>query len=1007
MQCPATSDLEKLLDGGPLAGSSSAICNHISDCVHCQSELDRLCGDSELKPWRTSSSFAASVSTNRLFREALDQAAKLNTDIESQADNSTLPMNSVDPLIALNLKPSEFVGDLGQIGQYRILREIGRGGAAIVFEAIDAQLDRRVAIKLLRPEPQASQAQQRFLREAKAIAQIRHPNVVAIHSIDTTSDNVPLIAMELADGGCLQRRIQDGHGLASRQAAEWIAQVADGLAAVHKIGLIHRDIKPSNVLLVQVETQEIAKLADFGLVRSASGIQRETQTGMLLGTPAYMSPEHLSMFESVDARSDIYSLGATFYECLTGEPPFRGALAAVLKQIEHDEPSPPRKLNSDIPADLETICLKAMERDRGKRYATAEEFSDDIKRWLAGEPIQARPVTSAEKLARWCRRNPGIASLTGAVASLLLLLATGSTFAAFSINGAQQNLRAEKENVEQANRVIQATVADLELQRQIALESLNSLVTKVQTELASRPGTLKLRESILQQALEGLDKVTKNAGALASAHTTIEAHIRKGEILDLLGKTADAIAEFDMAATLARQASDASNASTGAQRDLGNALFMQAEVHRKAFAYDLAEPIYRRVLDIRRAVAEKLHDNSDVQIAMITVQQRLADIHFYRNEWQAAEAAYLQVLQAVGDSVERFPESVTLKRSLAIAHERLGTLATSVGQLDKAQQNFDAVLKLNQSLLAAEPDNGQHRADLAYITKRLASLASVRGDNLEAVRLARDAIDRYVEIAREDPHDTDAQMKVGSGWDTLYEVELAAGHYPAASQAIESSLSVFEKLATSFPTAGKYPSLAMESLIKLAEVQIRLGQWSECSQSLARYSQCFEQYKQTSDANPQLVAATVAWVQRSHAAVKLAIGGLESIEQSSESSADVVYLAKTYVMYNYARVGNVEQAMQLGQSLSDYSAEDILMQCSGWLALSRGYAVCDSTLTAQASERPVAEAASLQATARKLCLESLGALVKVNPASIDYLRKDFDFRIMRDELGTLTSSVKN
>jgi len=1016
MRCPATSTLEDLLRGEQLGDGFSALCSHLSECSQCQAELDRLSGDSELKQWRTHAATTVnSIGKNTVFREALERATQFDTDIDSQTMNPAQQTTPLGPQTTLLFKPSEFIGDLGKLASYRVVREIGRGGMAIVFEAIDIQLDRRVALKVLRPEQLESQSQERFLREAKSIALVRHTNVVAIHSISSTADNIPFIAMEFADGGCLQKRVQRVGGIPPRQAAEWIAQVADGLAAAHQMGLIHRDIKPSNILLLSTEnrhsgddagTREVAKLADFGLVRLVCGTNRETQTGMLLGTPSYMSPEHVTNFESVDIRSDIYSLGATLYETLTGEPPFRGALAAVLKQIEHDEPSAPRILNSDVPADLETICLKAMQRDRTKRYATAKDFSTDLRRWLAGEPILARPVTALEKLLRLCRRNPEIASLTGAVASLLLLLAIGSTYAAISIRGAENKLRTEKENVEDGNRIIQAAAADLELQRQIALESLNGLVTKVQTELASRPGTLKLRESILQTALEGLDRVTKNAGTLSSAHTTIEAHIRKGEILDLLGKTSDAIIEFETAATLAQTASDDSSEAIGSKRDLGNALFMQAEVHRKVFAYDLAQPIYERVLVIRNAVANKLPDDSDAQIALLSTLQRIADISFYRKDWDATQVGYDRVLEATQSAVTRFPENLLLKRSLVLAHERLGTLATSISQLDKAQVNFDKVLELNQSLLAADPQNRQFQADLAYITKRLASLASIRGDREAATRLAHDAIDRYVEIADSDPLDADAQMKVGSGWDTLYEVELASGNLSEASKAIQNSLQIFDSLAAKFTTAAKYPSLAMEALLKLASVQFQLGQFPECIQSMNGYHECFEQYSKAVDANPQNYSASLNWVNNAKVALRLAIGGLDSINQQDGVSEDVIYLAKTYVMYNFARSGDIENAVKIGVLIKDYRANVSSIATSGGLAMARAYAICLSKLEPHLVDKTNNEMFQTREDILKNCLAITRSLVEGDPMLLEFLRTDFDFKTIRQH-SDFTAFSKN
>ncbi len=1014
MTCPEPSQLAELLLGNSLDEQSRGLCDHLSECSRCRAELDRICGEAELKSWLSTQVANNPVDgINAICREMVSRLANLDTSIEVQADRATgSTKETAGSDFVAALAPSDFADDLGVLCQYRLRQEIGQGGMAIVYQAVDTQLDRSVAIKVLKPDRKDPHASERFLREAKSIAVIRHANVVVIHGVSSTPEGLPFIAMELAEGGCLQERVQQAGGIHPRRAAEWMADIADGLWAAHQAGLIHRDIKPSNILLFDSDPgvhkdpsketppthtvhREVAKLADFGLARHISVTTQVTQTGTLLGTPSYMSPEHVVNPESVDARSDIYSLGVTLYESLTGEVPFRGAIHTVLKRIECDEPAAPRSLNSAIPADLETICLKAMHRDPGRRYETAQELSLDLKRWLRGDAILARPTTSYEKFTRWCRRNPGIATLSGSVATLLLVLAMGSAYAAFSISRAESKLRIEKTNVERANEQIQFAADEAQQQRQIAIESLNSLVTKVQSELASRPGTIKLRESILQTALDGLQRVTQQGDSTSLEHTTIVAFFRKGEILDLLGKTSEAVLEFEHAAQLARKAMAASPSNLQTQRDLGDALHMQAEVHRKAFAYDQAEPIYEQVRTIRQKIASELPDDIDAQHALISCMQRIADLHFYRNDWEGAKLQYDKVLALADATRHKFPENTFLKRDLVLAHERLGTLATTTSQVDQAQSHFEQVTALNRELLASDPANKLYQADLAYVTKRMASLASLRGEHDNAARLAHEAIAFYLAVADADPLDTEARMKVGAGWDALYEVRFAAGDLPAASAAVKEGSKIFESLSQSYPTAAKYAVLTMEAFLKLADLQFRQSQLNEALESLQGCISAIERGQHAADASSQNFEASLGVARTTAAALKLAMAGLPFIEQQTEAPQDLIYFAKIMVMCQLARSGQLDQALEIGELIDRYEAVDPYIATSGSLAVARAYAICFEQ--SNAHDSPDSAAQQVPGLDRSLqgCLAIVGRLLKQNPGMRSFVWNDLDFRAIR------------
>jgi eukaryotic-like serine/threonine-protein kinase len=303
------------------------------------------------------------------------------------------------------------------LGRFQLLELLGCGSFGAVYKAHDPTLDRVVAVKLPRAGSFASPDEEaRFLREARSAAQLAHPGIVQIHEV-AYEGGLPAIVSDYVEGRTLAEALAERRP-AFHEAAELVAQVADALDYAHQHKVVHRDISPRNVLLDAAGRPHVT---DFGLARRGEESIVVTLEGQVLGTPAYMSPEQAAGEQArVDGRSDVYSLGVILYELLTGEPPFRGTISALLRQVIEDEPPPPRKLNDRIPRDLETVCLKALAKSPSGRYQTAGDLAADLRRWLKGEPVRARPVGRAERLWRWCRRNPRIAALRAAVALLLV-----------------------------------------------------------------------------------------------------------------------------------------------------------------------------------------------------------------------------------------------------------------------------------------------------------------------------------------------------------------------------------------------------------------------------------------------------------------------------------------------------------------------------------------------------------------------------------------------------------
>lgn len=492
MICPSRDDLARLLDERLAAPDAALVEFHVEQCLACQDTLTQLARSEflALSPGIAVDRRTPAPELRADFLQLLRQSMPVAADAPSQSTATTTGPKLPD------------------VAGYQILGEVGRGGLGVVYRARDSTLGRVVALKMILAGMHAGQRDRdRFNAEAAAVARLQHPNIVQIFAVGD-ENGCPYLALEYVPGGTLAQKL-NGAPIAPRSAAELVETVARALHVVHGQGIVHRDLKPANVLLTADGTP---KVTDFGLAKQLDVGSANTQTGAILGTPSYMSPEQAAGARThIGPAADVYALGAILYEMLTGRPPFRGATPAeTLQQVQFSDPVPPSGLQPGLLRDLESVCLKCLEKDPARRYASAEALAGDLRCFLNGRPTAARPAGPWEKLAKWTRRNPRLAA---AIAGIAVTLIAGTGFSTyFGIRAARQasaaatannNLETANTNLRQSHDELEATLAR-SLLRALGQNPTPGPLTGPEveaiTELANAP-TRSLRLRFVEEAV--------------------------------------------------------------------------------------------------------------------------------------------------------------------------------------------------------------------------------------------------------------------------------------------------------------------------------------------------------------------------------------------------------------------------------------------------------------------------------------------------------------------------
>ncbi len=696
---------------------------------------------------------------------------------------------------------------------YQIIAEIGRGGMGVVYKARHVRLDRVVALKMILAGAHASADEvARFHIEARAVAQIQHPGIVQIHE-DGDYDGLPYFSLEFVPGGSLAQLI-GSKPQPPRAAAAMVMELCRAMSVAHAAGIIHRDLKPSNILLT---LDGKPKITDFGLAKQLEGDSQQTRTGAIMGTPSYMAPEQAwGQTHEIGPLSDQYSLGAILYEMLVGRPPFQGATTLeTLELARYQEPVPPTRLQPKVPTDLATICLKSLQKDPAKRFPDAAAMAADLRRFLDGEPITARPVGAPERLWRWCKRNPRVASLAAAVMLMGLAITLGSAAFAASLktlNGklatsveeeararqiAQSKeqaaiaaMRAEalaREKEKQARQKAETLVQGAFAQNRNALEAHRVLSVLLNQRLLSIPGTQGLREELINTTLTGLEATMASLEELGTVARDKEGFALATRTLAGINQSAGQIAmdygKYDETARYFRRMNELAEQLAAADPDALEPQKVMASVKATLAGFQMdkigdgqaALKLYDQALALRREWVAREPSDDQAKRGVANILGAIARAQLQLGNPAAARERYREEIDLRDHLSPALADQLEVRRERAGLEEQLGELNDSLGDPAAGRECFERALRLRREIAARNPEETQTHRDVLVSLEKLGTHELIYSrDPALARRYYQEVLDGFLRRLQDEPASVRAKFSV------------ALAHYYVATAALRA-----------------------------------------------------------------------------------------------------------------------------------------------------------------------------------------------------------------------------
>jgi tetratricopeptide (TPR) repeat protein len=801
------------------------------------------------------------------------------------------------------------MADCPFIAGLEILEVLGSGGMGVVYRARQATLDREVAVKVLRDAHRSDPGhRERFLQEARALARLRHPHLVQVYEFGEAAggfESRPYLVLEYVAGGSLADLLR-GAPQPPAEAARLVETLADAIHYAHQQGVIHRDLKPANVLLqgaqpTQDEPTEVirgprppppprlgaevcAKVTDFGLAKFLTGSDL-TQHGEVLGTPCYMAPEQAAGRACPLTQAvDVYGLGAILYETLTGRPPFAAATPeATLALVRADEPVPPRRLQPTVPRDLETICLKCLRKDPGRRYATARDLADDLRRFRAGEPIHARPVSGGERLVGWCRRNPGVAML---VAALVVVFVAG-------VGGVLWQWQCARDNAANAERNATAyqrerdTAREQKARAERRLALVRNRVDQLKhlgRDLLQRGGQHRAGQAVLEEALAFYQEMLPDEGRdPAVRREAAQLYRQVAEIHFYLGQPAKAAADFERQATLLASLLDEDPGDKALRLELADTHRWRANMLRDLGKNRQSREAYDEATRLHEALLREDPNQPHYQVGLANTLLNTATLLSPHDHADELEALFRRAIELDRAAVAAAPGEPLFRTELALALEGQGEFFLDTGRGRQAEACVSEALEIQRKLLTDGLLRGPSRRYLARTLVGLGQVFAATGRAPQAEHYYREAATLLRQTVEQWPESALCRTDLAATLVVLADALKDPDRRREAEEVRRRAIRHYERLTADFPEQPHHRLRLARAYLALAELLSRCGRHDETGEILERAFEADPGNPTINDRLAWFLATTPEVALRDHAlAVRLAQKAVDAKPRCAE-----------------------------------------------------------------------------------------------------------------------------